>query len=295
MSECGIFFRFTRNSTAILVAFGFVLGLALSYPQKIQAQSLGEVVITNRYANIRSGPGTNYRRIGRSMRGERFMVTEIRPKWYRIIYNQRSGWVYADLVRLQQASQQEADRLVEEVQTLGKRIDGVLEKLGDASNQLTEWVEKTSPARPGEAEAERKTRQASMRKPISAGWALVPGGPRLASGEKLTGGALLGATAGCLALGLYYYEQHKDYMMDYRRLTPTSQPEEFDRLHDKAQNRLKLSDSLLYAAAGLYLFNIVDHFYILPRFGSALTVEIENTDQAPDCGERIHLSLSRSF
>ena len=55
MSECGIFFRFTRNSTAILVAFGFVLGLVLSYPPKIQAQSLGEVVITNRYANIRSG------------------------------------------------------------------------------------------------------------------------------------------------------------------------------------------------------------------------------------------------
>lgn len=295
MSECGIFFRFTRNPTAILVAFGFILGLVLSYPQKIQAQLLGEVVVTNRYANIRSGPGTNYRRIGRALRGERFMVTETRPRWYRIIYNQRIGWVYADLVRLQRVSQQEADRLVEEVQTLGKRIDSVLEKLDDASNQLTEWVEKTSPAQPGEVEAEREVRQASMRKPIPAGWALVPGGPRLASGDKLTGGALLGATAGCLALGLYYYDQHKDYMKDYRRLTRSSRPEAFDRLHDKAQNRLKLSDGLLYAAAGLYLFNLVDHFYILPRFGSALKVQIENTDQAPDCGERIHLSLSRSF
>ncbi len=298
MLECGIFFRLARNPAALLAVSSLVFGLILSSPQKIQAQSSGEVVITNNYANIRSGPGINYRRIGRAMRGERFPVTEIRPKWYRIIFRQRPGWVFGELARLEQVSSQETDRLVEEVQILGKRIDRVLEKLDDASSQLIEKVEKTSPAKLEKAEkvsTPKKPRRTIMRKPVPAAWALVPGGSRIISGQKIRGGSMLAATVGCFGLGLYYHDQYKTYLEDYRNLSRSNQPEEFDRLYDKTQNRLKRSDGLFYAAAGLFLFNIVDHFFIMPRFGPVLNVEIENTDRAPDRGQRIHLSLSRSF
>jgi len=291
MPECGIFFRFARNTSASFIAVSFALSLVLGTPQIMHGQSLGDVVITNRYANIRSGPGTKYRRIGRALRGERFTVTEIRPKWYRIIFQQKTGWVYAKLGRLERVSQQEVDRLVEDVQALDQRIDNVLEKLEDASSQLTEWVAKSSQQPESES-----TKPVRVLKPVAApAWALIPGGPRLASGRKLTGAALLSATAGCLAMGLYYHDQYKEHLSAYRDLDRANRPEEFDRLHDKARTRLRLSDGLFYAAAGLYLFNIVDHFFILPRFGSKLSVEIDKNNRPPESGQRINLSLSRSF
>ncbi|MBN2290124.1 MAG: SH3 domain-containing protein [Candidatus Glassbacteria bacterium] len=250
-------------------------------------------MITNRYANIRSGPGTKFRRIGRAMKGERFPVAEVRPKWYRITYRQQAGWVYAELCRLEQVSSQEVESLVDEVQVLGRRVDQVMDKLDEASSRMTRLAEEKAAAesgRPGTARG-----KAVMRPPVHAAWALVPGGARLVSGQKLSGTAMLAATGGCLALGLYYHSQYSGYMTDYRELPRSAQPGEFNRLYDKAQSSLKLSDGLLYTTAGLYLLNIVDHYFILPRTGSSLRVEVDKPDRTPESGERIHLSLSRPF
>jgi Bacterial SH3 domain len=295
MSACGIIFRFTRISSTVLIASSLIIGLLLSFPQIIQAQSLGEVVVTNRYANIRSGPSTKYRRIGRAANGERFTVTEIRAKWYRIAYQQRSGWIYGKLVRLEQVSPQEVDHLVEEVQVLSERIDRVVDKLDDAGSRLTEWMEKNSPPLPGETESKKDSKRTSRVMPVKLAWALIPGGPRLACGDKHIGWSMLAATTGSLALGLYYHNQYNDYMTDYRNLTRSDHPGEFDSVYGKARNSLRLSDGLFYAAAGLYLLNIVDYYFILPRTGALLAVEIDKSDQRTDKGQRINLSLSKSF
>ncbi len=55
-----------------------------------------------RNVNIRSGPGTNYARIGTLAGGQSADVTGSNPAgdWYQFDYNGRSGWVSADLVSL---------------------------------------------------------------------------------------------------------------------------------------------------------------------------------------------------
>ncbi|GAI43572.1 unnamed protein product, partial [marine sediment metagenome] len=214
MSRCGIFFLFAHYPGLRFAALGFVLCLfALAQPQAVSAQSLGEVVITNSYANIRSGPGTSYRNIGKVYRSERFPALEKRGKWYRITYKNQNAWVYGPLVRLEKVSAQEVDRLVEEIEVVDARIDRLQEKIDEANSQLARLL-----GQPESGETERDKKKGPsvgpkkdegilliprVRKPIPVAWALIPGGPRLMAGDKLKGRALLGATAGSLALGIY--------------------------------------------------------------------------------------------
>ena len=55
-----------------------------------------------RNVNIRSGPGTNYARIGTLAGGQSEDVTGTNPAgdWYQFDYNGRAGWVSSDLVSL---------------------------------------------------------------------------------------------------------------------------------------------------------------------------------------------------
>ncbi|HUU28868.1 MAG TPA: SH3 domain-containing protein [archaeon] len=266
--------------------------------QSLQAQIVGEVVIANRYANIRSGPGTKYVRLGRANRGERFSVTEIRPEWYQIMYRGRAGWVFGKLVRFEQKmpTQDEISRVSAEIQNLNNRIDKMLEKINAANTLLTEKYAPISQEKKGAAgrksplDKDKESMRVGGGRPVSMAWAFVPGGARLVSGHKLKGWGLLAGTVGCLAAGAFYNADYRDYMKQYRALTQDAQPEQFSDLHDKAQSRLRLANGFFYAAAGLYAVNILDYFFFLPRTGIAL--ELKTT---PQSGQKINLSMSCSF
>lgn len=50
--------------------------------------------------NVRSGPGTNYPRIGEVQQGQKFAITGKNPAgtWWQFDYNGRSGWISGELV-----------------------------------------------------------------------------------------------------------------------------------------------------------------------------------------------------
>ncbi|MEA2063736.1 MAG: SH3 domain-containing protein, partial [Gemmatimonadota bacterium] len=182
MSRCGILFRFTscpvsRFALSCLVLFLFTL----ARPQASPAQGLGEVVITNSYANIRSGPGTSYRKVGKANRTERFPAMEKRGKWYRIMYKDQIAWVFGPLVHLEQVSPQEAGRITEEVELVDARIDRLLERIDQANTQLAGLLGRpeNGTKERGEKEStplvpmitEDMLQRSSGQKPVSIGWA----------------------------------------------------------------------------------------------------------------------------
>ncbi|HUU27913.1 MAG TPA: SH3 domain-containing protein [archaeon] len=57
------------------------------------------LVVTNRYANVREGPGLNYKLVGRAYRGDKLEKFIKRGKWYRVrLPNSKIGFIREDLV-----------------------------------------------------------------------------------------------------------------------------------------------------------------------------------------------------
>jgi len=66
-----------------------------------EQQTAGKVVITNQRWNIRSGPGTEYKRLGTEGEGTEFEYTgETNGKWWGIIYKGQKAWIYKDCGKL---------------------------------------------------------------------------------------------------------------------------------------------------------------------------------------------------
>ena len=291
MPSCGINFRYSQGFR--LFFFLFLVSIILTPVDPLQAQTGKDVVVTNRFANIRTGPGTRYTRIGRVYRGERFAVIDTRPGWHKIMYKGGDGWIFGKLVRLEQSmpSQMEIDKVGAEINRLNNRLDGMLEKLDEATERLAERIEAdNAQAAVQEAAAEKKRGVSRSAPPVSPAWMFVPGGPRLAAGHKIKGLGLIAATAGCLATSVYYHGEYRDYRNEYRALPAGSLPEEFDDLHEKSVSRRRISESFLYAAAGLYAVNLLDYFLFLPRSGIGFQVKA-----APASGQKVQLSMSRAF
>jgi len=291
MPSCGINFRYSQGFR--LFFFLFLVSIILTPVDPLQAQTGDDVVVTNRYANIRTGPGTRYTRIGRVYRGERFAVIDIRPEWYKIMYKGGEGWIYGKLVRLEQSipSRAEIDRVSGEISRLNNRLDGMLENLNEAAERLAEKMKADSAGAAMQMVPVAKRGEVSRGAPlVSPAWMFVPGGPRLATGDKFKGLSLITATTACLAASAYYHNKYRDYREDYRALPAGTPPEEFDNFHDKSVRRRKLSESFLYAAAGLYAVNVLDYFLFLPRSGIGFKVQA-----APASGQKVQLSISRAF
>ena len=289
MLSRGIFFRPGRSLAGGLTLLAL---LALFQPvPSLRAQNLGEAVITNRYANLRSGPGTKFQRIGRAVRGERFRVTDIRKDWYAISFRSREAWVFAPLVRLEQnaAAPEEVNEITGEIQDINRRIERITEKIDEVNERLASRLPQAAPVQPAAAPPREEVRSGiHAARPVSAAWALVPGAPRIKIGQPVRGYALLGATLGCAAAGGFFYDDYRSRLREYRALPAEASPEEFARLHERARDRLHLADGLFYAAAGLYAFNVLDYFVFLPHAG----VEVS---PAPEGGSQIHLSLVYRF
>ncbi|MFQ5675569.1 MAG: PorV/PorQ family protein [bacterium] len=63
-------------------------------------QSGIKIVVTARLLNVRTGPGTKYRKIGQVKRGEKFDAFERRGNWRKIRINQRQmGWVHIKYIK----------------------------------------------------------------------------------------------------------------------------------------------------------------------------------------------------
>ncbi len=286
MSESGSYFRLMPFLMAIVLAVSVVQSPA------VLAQSGTVAVISNRFANIRSGPGTGYTRLGRVYRNERLPVTDIRAEWVAVTYKGRDAWIFGKLVSLETTGpgQAEIDRVELKVEDLNNRLDRLAAKIEQAS----ELVAGTYPAPPPPDTAvvakvrPKRKRLAEVR--VSPAWIFIPGGPRLAAGDRLRGYGLLGLTAACAGAGYYYHDQYRGYQDDYRALDPSAAPGEFKTLFDKADNRRKVSDAMFYAVAGMYALNVLDYFVFLPRAMAGLAVE------TPEPGSgRINLSMSTGF
>ena len=291
----GINFLFGKGTGFALPVI--LMALLLVPERAAAAQMQGAVIVTSRFANIRSGPGTKYTRLGRVYRGERYTVTDMMPDWYEISYKGRSGWIFGQLIRLEKAqpTQTEVDRVSTEIMVLNQRLDKMLERIDQANEML---ARKLAPSAADSAAAMKaKAKMAAKMRKLPAGgkvspaWLFIPGGPRLAVGQNIRGYGLLAATAGCLAAGTLYLGDYRDYRDQYRALPPETAPEEFDRLYGKSRDKRRLSNALFYTAAGLYAVNALDYFFLLPR--SLAGMELRAGPAVS--GRNVQLSLTRTF
>lgn len=286
MQVTGSYFRCKSILFILIVAILAVTGPGLA------ADTGNMAVVTNRFANVRSGPGTQYTRLGQAYQGSRYPVTTVRQEWVEISYNGRPAWIYRNLVRLEEqahTSQSEVDMVELRVKDLNNRLERLTQKL----EQAAMIIEQRYPDEP-ETDTMLKKKAPSRKMPpaprVSPAWVFIPGGPRLAAGDHLRGWGLLGVTLACAGGGYYYYDQYRGFKDDYQTLDSGAPPEEFDKLIEKADNRRKVSNGLIYAAAGLYAVNVLDYFFFLPRSMAGMQV-----NSAPEAGGRIKLSMSTDF
>ncbi|MBW7995515.1 MAG: SH3 domain-containing protein [Candidatus Glassbacteria bacterium] len=286
MPEIGINFRYLKLVLAL------VISLCAVPLADLGAENGTVAVITNRFANIRSGPGTKFTRLGRVYRGDRFPVSDIRPEWIEISYSGRAAWVFGELVRLEQAGlePEKIERVDIRIDDLNNRLDRLVRKV----EQVAEMIDQRYPDPPAvdstailTVEPKRKLQPAEF---VSPAWVFIPGGPRLSAGDRLRGWGLLGLTAACAGGGYYFHAKHLDYRDDYRALGPSTPAEEFEKLYAKADNRRRVSDALFYAAAGLYALNVLDYFFFLPHTMAGMAVAADH-----EGGGRINLSMSKEF
>lgn len=288
MIRTGMLFPRGLKLTLILTALLCLLPDAVSY-----AQIQGQAVITNSYANIRSGPGTGYKRLGRVLAGERFPVTGSRAEWYRILYKGREAWVFARLARLEQSgpSSAEVQHLESQIDNLNQRVDKVTGKLENVRQTLEAGIAEASPEVAPQKQP-KKNKDINVSAPrelrqVGAAWAFIPGASRMRQGQPVRGSLMLGLTAGCAAAGVWAWNNYSSLRDDYRAIPVGSPQDEFDRALSRSERRRDLAVGLLAGTAGLYALNIADHFLFLPQPNLALT-------PAGD-GERVNLSLSCEF
>lgn len=62
----------------------------------VENVELGYGVVNDTRVNMRSGPGTNYRSLGKFTRGEKAYIVGINNKWYKVIYNDQICYIRSD-------------------------------------------------------------------------------------------------------------------------------------------------------------------------------------------------------
>ena len=69
-------------------------------PAETNGAGQGIVVNTNNGCWIRSGPGTNYERIGSAFAGNQFSVSGYSGVWWQVAFNGRSGYIHSDYLQV---------------------------------------------------------------------------------------------------------------------------------------------------------------------------------------------------
>ncbi|GAW91270.1 SH3 domain-containing protein [Calderihabitans maritimus] len=70
-----------------------------------------QVVVRGKYVNIRSGPGTNHTKLGRSYRGDKYPLLQKKGDWYQVqLPDGREGWLAGWLTRLEEVPEEEVEK-----------------------------------------------------------------------------------------------------------------------------------------------------------------------------------------
>jgi len=132
-----------------IVLFLPVLFLAFGAGSLKSQQLPMEMVVTNRYANIRKGPGTGYDLVTTLYRGDRVRAERKFRNWLRVLVTEgRVGWVREDLVgpydpHDRQLSDEEADSLKDLVDSQLQLISA----LNDSSAKILDMIRSKEQAR----------------------------------------------------------------------------------------------------------------------------------------------------
>jgi hypothetical protein len=65
------------------------------------------VRITSRYANVRSGASTNYKKIGKAHRGDGYDLIRTSGSWVKISFRGGSGWIHKSLIDIENDREEE--------------------------------------------------------------------------------------------------------------------------------------------------------------------------------------------
>jgi hypothetical protein len=65
------------------------------------------VRITSRYANVRSGASTNYKKIGKAHRGDGYDLISTSGSWVKISFRGGSGWIHKPLIDIENDREEE--------------------------------------------------------------------------------------------------------------------------------------------------------------------------------------------
>ncbi len=113
----------------------FLLLITAALP--LLAQQLPvEMMVHNRYANVRKGPGTGYELVTTLYRGDRVLAERKFKNWLRVLIDDGSiGWVREDLVEVftpeaRQLSNEQADSVNNYIERLAIAISGLEESSG---------------------------------------------------------------------------------------------------------------------------------------------------------------------
>ena len=167
----------------------FIAILCTLQAADLQAESGSVAVVTNRFANVRSGPGTNYTRLGRVYEGNRFPVSAVLSEWVEISYKGKPAYIFSQLVNIEETgpSQSEVDRVELRVQDINNRLDRLMTKLEQATEIVDSRIPDQPEAEPVAVPMPEARRVVMPVERVSPAWVFIPGGPRLAAGDKLRG------------------------------------------------------------------------------------------------------------
>ena len=111
-----------------------ILILSVALCATVIAQQLPtEMMVHNRYANVRKGPGTGYELVTTLYRGDRVLAERKFKNWMRVLIDDGSiGWIREDLIKVfdpedRQLTNEQADSVAAYMQQLGDRIAGLEE------------------------------------------------------------------------------------------------------------------------------------------------------------------------
>ena len=127
----------------MLTIIGIFLSVGVIYAQATEMELPAQMVISNRFANVRKGPGTGYEKIATLYNGDQVKAERKFRNWIRVLIpDGRLGWIREDLLRVLgpddlQLSDNEADSLSAEIEQQRTQISSV----EDSSRNLLNRIE----------------------------------------------------------------------------------------------------------------------------------------------------------
>ena len=127
-----------------LIILGTLVANSLLYAQETEPgmEFPAQMVVSNRFANVRKGPGTGYEKIATLYNGDQVRAERKFRNWIRVLIpDGRLGWIREDLLRVLGPddlllSDNEADSLSAEIEQQKKEITAVEDSSRNLLNQI---------------------------------------------------------------------------------------------------------------------------------------------------------------